>query len=179
MVDTQTYQLPDGTRQLDVCLEDGTVWLTIDQMAMLYGKSRATINEHILNIFNDGELVRESVVRKIGISDFSTKPKNYYSLDLILSVGYRVKSPQTAPFRGWATEKIAEQKAMQVPVIQENTDIVFYSDPEGKLHIELTYDGDTFWITQKRMSELFSVEIHTINYHLTEIFNSGELNRYS
>ncbi|MDR2621383.1 MAG: virulence RhuM family protein, partial [Dysgonamonadaceae bacterium] len=174
-----TYQLPGSNIQLEVLLEDESVWMTIDQMATLYNKSRATVNEHILNIFKDDELVRENVMRKIGNSDFSTKPTNYYNFDLILSLGYRIKSPQTAPFRAWATDRIAEEKSIQVSVIQENTDIVFYSDPDGKLHIELTYDGDTFWTTQRRMGELFNVETHTINYHLQQIFDSKELNRYS
>ncbi|MDR1518402.1 MAG: virulence RhuM family protein [Dysgonamonadaceae bacterium] len=183
MPTTCTYQLPDSNISLEVLLEDGSVWLTIDQMAMLYGRSRATVNEHILNIFKDGELLRENVTRKIGISDFSsgvsTKPTNYYNFDLILSLGYRIKSPQTAPFRVWATDRIAEVKELQMPIIQENSDIVFYSDPDGKLHVELTFDGDTFWTTQRKMGELFSVETHTINYHLTQIFESNELNRYS
>lgn len=61
-------------------------------MASLFEKSRSTINEHILNIFEEGELEKESSVRKIGNSDFSTKPTNYYNLDVIISVGYRVKS---------------------------------------------------------------------------------------
>jgi hypothetical protein len=79
MLATHTYQLSGGNMQVEVLLEDENVWLTIDQMAMLYGKSRATVNEHILNIFKDGELAQENVMRKIGISDFSTKPTNYYN----------------------------------------------------------------------------------------------------
>jgi hypothetical protein len=179
MLATHTYQLSGSNMQVEVLLEDENVWLTIDQMVTLYGKSRATVNEHILNIFKDGELAQENVMRKIGNSDFSTKPTNYYNFDLILSLGYRVKSPQTAPFRAWATDRIAEEKALQIPAIQEQNDIVFYSDPDGKLHIELTYDGDTFWTTQRRMGELFSVDTRTISYHLQQIFASNELNRYS
>ncbi|MDR1652399.1 MAG: virulence RhuM family protein [Prevotellaceae bacterium] len=179
MSTTHTYQLSGSNIQLEIMLEDESVWLTIDQMTTLYGKSRATVNEHILNIFKDGELEREKVMRKIGNSDFSTKPTNYYNFDLILSLGYRIKSPQTASFRVWATDRIAEEKDSQIPVIQENNNIVFYSDPDGKLHIELTCDGDTFWTTQRRMGELFSVDTRTISYHLQQIFDSKELNKYS
>ncbi len=68
------YQSEDGVVRLDVRLEDKTVWLTIDQMAELFGKSRSTINEHILHIYEEGELEEEKTKRKIGISDFSTKP---------------------------------------------------------------------------------------------------------
>ena len=86
------YQSEDGNVQLDVRLENETVWLTIDQMALLFGKARSTINEHILNAFHEGELNETASVRKIGNSDFSTKPTNYYNLDVIISVGYRVHS---------------------------------------------------------------------------------------
>lgn len=102
------YQNKEGGIKLDVRLEEETVWLTIDQMATLFGKSRATINEHILNIFEENELDKELVMRKIGISDFSTKPTNLYSLDVIISVGYRVKSHQGTQFRIWATQRLKE-----------------------------------------------------------------------
>ena len=102
------YQSEDGTIRLDVRLEDKTVWLTIDQMAELFGKSRSTINEHILHIYEEGELEEDKTKRKIGNSDFSTKPTNFYNLDVIISVGYRVKSIQGTRFRQWATERLHE-----------------------------------------------------------------------
>jgi len=102
------YQTDDGAVQIDVRLQDDTVWLTIDGMAELFGKSRSTINEHILNIFEEGELKQNEVVRKIGNSDFSTKPTNYYNLDVIISVGYRVKSLRGTQFRIWATKRLNE-----------------------------------------------------------------------
>ena len=102
------YQTEDGLTHIDVKLEDDTVWLTIDQMSELFGKARSTINEHILHIFLEGELVEAESVRKIGNSDFSTKPTNYYNLDVIISVGYRVKSIRGTQFRKWATERLKE-----------------------------------------------------------------------
>ena len=102
------YQSEDGVVRLDVRLEDKTVWLTIDQMAELFGKSRSTINEHILHIYEEGELEEDKTKRKIGNSDFSTKPTNFYNLDVIISVGYRVKSIQGTRFRQWATERLHE-----------------------------------------------------------------------
>ena len=102
------YQSEDGVVRLDVRLEEKTVWLTIDQMAELFGKSRSTINEHILHIYEEGELEEEATKRKIGNSDFSTKPTNFYNLDVIISVGYRVKSIQGTRFRQWATERLHE-----------------------------------------------------------------------
>ncbi len=97
------YQ-PDGEVKLEVCVENETVWLTIDQMALLFDKSRSTINEHILNAISEKEIDKVESVRKIGNSDFSTKPTNYYNLDVIISVGYRVKSANGVKFRRWANQ---------------------------------------------------------------------------
>ena len=102
------YNTDDGLTHIEVKVEDETVWLTIDQMSELFGKARSTINEHILNIFSEGELLKSESVRKIGNSDFSTKPTNYYNLDVIISVGYRVKSIRGTQFRRWATERLKE-----------------------------------------------------------------------
>lgn len=102
------YTTDDGLTKINVQLENETVWLTIDQMAELFSKSRSTINEHILNIYNEEELREVDTMRKIGISDFSTKPTNHYNLDVIISVGYRVKSVQGTRFRQWATQRLKE-----------------------------------------------------------------------
>ena len=102
------YQNQDGTIKIDVRLDEETVWLTQEQMGLLFGKAKSTINEHILNIYAENELVEETSVRKIGISDFSTKPTNHYNLDVVISVGYRVKSLQGTQFRIWATERLKE-----------------------------------------------------------------------
>jgi len=102
------YQAKDGQTRLDVRLEDETVWLTQEQMADLYGKSKSTINEHIKNVYEEKELEEESTMRKFGNSEFSTKPTNFYNLDVIISVGYRVKSLQGTQFRIWATQRIKE-----------------------------------------------------------------------
>ena len=85
------YQ-PDETIRLEVRLGEDTVWLSQQQMSMLFGKARSTINEHIQNIYQEGELQESNSMRKFGNSEFSMKPTNYYNLDVIISVGYRVKS---------------------------------------------------------------------------------------
>ncbi len=102
------YQSPDGDVRIDVRLEEETVWLTQAHMAELFGKSKSTINEHIKNIFSEGELIEGPVMRKFGNSEFSTKPTNFYNLDVIISVGYRVKSQQGTQFRIWATQRLRE-----------------------------------------------------------------------
>lgn len=102
------YQNREGNISIDVRLQDETVWLTIAQMARLFGKAKSTINEHILNVYAEQELKESASKRKIGISDFSTKPTNFYNLDVIISVGYRVKSQQGTQFRIWATQRLKE-----------------------------------------------------------------------
>lgn len=102
------YEGDDGQSRIEVRIEGETVWLTIDQMAELFNKGRSTINEHILNIYAEKELNEAESMRKIGISDLSTKPTNYYNLDVIISVGYRVKSIQGTKFRQWATTRLKE-----------------------------------------------------------------------
>ena len=102
------FKTDDDKISVDVRFEDDTVWLTIDDMSKLFDKSRSTINEHILNIYSEGELEENLSKRKIGNSDFSTKPTNYYNLDVIISVGYRVKSLRGTQFRQWATKRLNE-----------------------------------------------------------------------
>lgn len=104
------YQNQEGDIKIDVRLEDETVWLTQKQMAQLFGKDVRTINEHIINIFKEGELEEDSVVRKFRITaaDGKNYDTNHYNLDVIISVGYRVKSRQGTQFRIWATQRLRE-----------------------------------------------------------------------
>lgn len=102
------YQNQDGSIKVDVRLEHETVWLTQEQMAQLFGKAKSTINEHIKNIFKEGELEEAAVTQKFGNSEFQQKAPYYYNLDVIISVGYRVKSKQGTQFRIWATQRLKE-----------------------------------------------------------------------
>jgi hypothetical protein len=102
------YQNQEGNIKIDVRLEEETVWLTQDQMSLLFGKAKSTINEHIKNIFEEGELNEATSLHKFGISEFQQKAPNYYNLDVIISVGYRVKSKQGTQFRIWATQRLKE-----------------------------------------------------------------------
>ena len=90
--------------KLEVNMQDETVWLSQSQMGILFGKSKSTINEHIKNIYKDDELNEKETMRKFGNSEFSDKPTNLYNLDMIISVGYRVKSKNGIIFSKWATK---------------------------------------------------------------------------
>ena len=94
--------------KLEVNVKDDTVWLTQDQMSKLFGKAKSTINEHIKNIFKENELQENETMTKFGNSEFSDKPTNYYNLDMIISVGYRVKSQQGIAFRKWSTKVLKD-----------------------------------------------------------------------
>lgn len=102
------YKTSDNNVSINVQIQDETVWLTQEQMAELFSKSKSTINEHIKNIYTEKELSEEATMRKFGNSEFSTKPTNYYNLDVIISVGYRVKSLRGTQFRQWATKRLRE-----------------------------------------------------------------------
>ena len=94
--------------KLEVNLKDETVWLTQEQMSKLFRKAKSTINEHIKNIYKEGELLENESMTKFGNSEFSDKPTNYYNLDMIISVGYRVKSQNGIIFRRWATKVLKD-----------------------------------------------------------------------
>jgi len=107
------YQSKDGNIKIDVHLQDESVWLTQEQMAELFGKGRSTITEHIANIFEEGELAQNRTCRKFrqvrqeGNREVEREIE-HYNLDVIISVGYRVKSLQGTQFRQWATKRIHE-----------------------------------------------------------------------
>ena len=104
------YQNPDGKIKIDVRLEDETVWLAQANICDLFQKSKATISEHISHIFQEGELSEAAVVRnfRTTAADRKSYDVRYYNLDVIISVGYRVKSQQGTQFRIWATQRLKE-----------------------------------------------------------------------
>ena len=104
------YQSEDGKIKIDVRFENETVWLSLDQMAILFGRDKSTISRHIKNIFEEGELQTPSVVANYATTamDGKTYQVDYYNLDVIISVGYRVKSRQGTQFRIWATQRLRE-----------------------------------------------------------------------
>ena len=95
------YQTEDGQTQVDVRMENETVWLTTNQMAMLFDREESNIRRHVINVFKEGELDRENNVHFLHVNGVK-KPVPYYNLDVIISVGYRVKSQRGVKFRQWA-----------------------------------------------------------------------------
>ncbi len=104
------YQNQEGNIKIDVQLNEETVWLTQSQMQELFQKSKATISEHIKNVFEEGELNESAVVRNFRTTALDGKnyDTKHYNLDVVISVGYRVKSQQGTQFRIWATQRLKE-----------------------------------------------------------------------
>ncbi|MBI3886902.1 MAG: virulence RhuM family protein [Opitutae bacterium] len=104
------YQTEDGRTRIQCRFENETVWLSQKLMAELFGKDVRTINEHIQNVLAEGELVAESVIRKFRITadDGKSYETRHYNLEVIIAVGYRVKSPRGTQFRRWATARLSE-----------------------------------------------------------------------
>ena len=101
------YTAEDGQTKIQVRLDEDTVWLTQERMAELFQRERTVITKHIANVFSEGELAEESNVQKMHIAN-SDKPIKYYNLNVIISVGYRVKSQRGTQFRIWATQRLKE-----------------------------------------------------------------------
>ena len=118
------YQTEDGKTQIQVKLQEESVWLNQVQMAELFQRDKSTISEHIKNVFEEGELEKKRTVGKFPIVQMEGKPQvtrtvEFYNLDVIISVGYRVKSHRGTQFRIWATERLKEY------IIKEN-EAVYY-----------------------------------------------------
>ena len=107
------YQSEDGKIKIDVRFEGETAWLSLEQMSMLFGRDKSTISRHIKNVFEEGELNLNSTVAKFATVQMEggrtvERSIDYYNLDVIISVGYRVKSQQGTQFRIWATQRLRE-----------------------------------------------------------------------
>lgn len=122
----EIYHSQDGSVQLNVKLENETVWLSANQMAMLFDRDAKTIRKHINNVFADGELAKESNTHFLRVAN-SDKPVPFYNLDVIISVGYRVKSRQGVQFRQWATS-VLKQYLIKGYVVNQQIKLDRYND---------------------------------------------------
>jgi len=127
------YQTEDGRTRIQCRFEDETIWLTQKVMAELFRKDVRTINEHIQNIFAEGELAEKSVIRKFRITaaDGKSYDTQHYNLEVVISVGYRVTSPRGTQFRQWATARLKEYLVKGFTMDDERL-----KNPPGKGHID-------------------------------------------
>ena len=111
------YQTEDGHTQIDVRMDNDTVWLSANQMAMLFDREESNIRRHVINVFREGELIRENNVQNLHVNGVK-KPVPFYTLDVIISVGYRVKSQRGVQFRQWAN-RVLKQYLMKGYAVNE------------------------------------------------------------
>ncbi len=126
------YTTEDGKTQLDVKLENETVWLSVSQMSILFSREESNIRRHIINIFKEGELIREGNVQKIHVP-FSDKLVPFYALDVIISVGYRVKSVNGTRFRQWANSVLKQYLIQGYAINQQRLD--HYQELKDVVHL--------------------------------------------
>lgn len=115
------YTAEDGQTRIDVRFEQDTVWLSQAQMVELFGRDQSVVSRHIRNAFKDGEIAEKSNMQKMHSAN-SDKPVAFYDLDVIISVGYRIKSAQGVRFRRWATRRLKEYLAQGYTLNQQRFD---------------------------------------------------------
>ena len=163
--------------KLEVNLKDETVWLTQEQMAKLFGKAKSTINEHIKNVYKEGELVENETMTKFGNSEFADKPTNYYNLDMIISIGYRVKSQNGILFRKWATNVLKdyikkEDIVIEKPKMREMGDYALPCFTYSKVLKKSPND-----IANTIKEKLCNYEINVVNGYANVFINKKEFSK--
>ncbi len=164
--DIQIYQSPDGQMQLDVQMDNQTVWLTQAQMTLLFGRERSVVTKHLRNIFTEGELDKNAVCANFAhtAADGKTYQVEHYNLDVIISVGYRVKSKQGTQFRQWATQRLKDflvkgyainqkrldELSQMVSIIQQSThnEDLKLSEAKGLLNVLSNYTQSYILLNQ-------------------------------
>lgn len=127
------YQTADGQTQIDVRMENETVWLSTSQMAILFDREESNIRRHVINVFNDGELERENNVQNLHVNGVK-KPVPFYNLDVIISVGYRVKSQRGVQFRQWAN-KVLKDYLVKGYAINNQLSVQKYEELSQLVHL--------------------------------------------
>ena len=151
----EIYRSQDGSVQLNVKLENETVWLSANQMAMLFDRDAKTIRKHINNVFADGELTKESNTHFLRVAN-SDKPVPFYNLDVIISVGYRVKSQQGVQFRRWATS-VLKQYLIKGYAINQQIKLDRYNELKDVVRLMSRAVGLQNKVTTDEYSGLFNV----------------------
>lgn len=151
----EIYCSQDGSVQLNVKLENETVWLSANQMAMLFDRDAKTIRKHINNVFADGELTKESNTHFLRVAN-SDKPVPFYNLDVIISVGYRVKSQQGVQFRRWATS-VLKQYLIKGYAINQQIKLDRYNELKDVVRLMSRAVGLQDKVTTDEYSGLFNV----------------------
>jgi len=153
------YQSDDGKTKIQTQLENETLWLSQENMSELFQKSRSTINEHIKNIYKENELLEIETMKKFGNSEFAKKPTNYYNLEMIIAVGYRVKSIQGTQFRKWATnilkEYVVKGFAMNDEMLKEQGGGDYFDELLARIR-DIRSSEKVFW---RKVLDIYSTSV--------------------
>ena len=152
------YEAND-TIKVEVVLENENIWLTQEQISKLYNKSKSTINEHIKNIYAEEELKEKETMRKFGNSEFYTKPTNFYNLEMIIAIGYRVKSNRGTQFRIWANtilkEYLVKGYNINVERFKNNGNDPYFEELLDKIR-DIRSSEKVFW---RKILDIYSTSI--------------------
>ena len=176
------YQ-PDETISLEVQLENDTVWLTQQQMAELFQTTRNNITLHIGNVYKEELLPRatskESLLVQTEGDRQVARKRNLYNLDVIISVGYRVKSQRGLQLKQWLEQYLLDRKnelvARQVVDLENDSGEIVLYQPDETTRLEVRMENDTVWLTQAQIIELFQSSKANISAHIKNIYEQGEL----
>lgn len=155
------YQTEDGLTKIETTFDGDTVWLSIDQMAELFQRDKSTISRHIKNIFNEGELTRTAVVANFATTavDGKTYQVDYYNLDVIISVGYRVKSLRGTQFRIWASSVLKEYMkkgfAMNDDLLKNNGGGIYFDELLERIR-DIRSSEKVFW---RKVLDIYSTSV--------------------
>ena len=164
-----TYTDKDFSLDVRVSLLDKNVWLTQNEIAMLFNKARSTISWHISNIFSTNELSASSCVENFDVS--GGKTTKLYSLDVVISIGYRVKSNRGLLLKQFISNYFALSKRNET----KNNDIIIYDDGTVHLSVEISPEEETVWLNVNEIAELFATSTENIYMHIKNIIIDNEL----
>ena len=169
--------------QLDVTVSpnEETVWLTQKQMAELFDVKSQAITRHLKNIYNDEELFKEATCSKMEQIQMEgsrkiTRKMDFYNLDAIIAVGYRVNSKKVTSFRRWATSILKKYMIKNIRV-HMNNEIIKFNNGNLELDVTVTPDKDTVWLTANQMALLFDRDEKTIRKHINNTFKDHEVEK--
>ncbi len=164
----------NNSSKVEVLLDGENIWLSQEQISNLFNKAKSTINEHIKNIYEEKELIEENTMRKFGNSEFATKPTNFYNLEMIIAIGYRVKSNRGTQFRIWANgilkDYLVKGYNLNIERFKNNGQDPYFDDLLEKIR-DIRSSEKVFW---RKILDIYSTSIDynpkdeiTINFFKT------------
>ena len=174
----KVIKFKNNTIEIDVyvSLEEHTVWLTLDQIAILYGRNKSTISKHISKILSQNDYQNRAVVAKYATTgpDGKTYVYNYYNLDVIAAIGYKINSNITHLFMGWTNNILHDENMNKNPYNSlQSSEVVKYRDGNFELDVNVSPKEDTVWLTIEQMAILFDRDRSVISRHIDNIYKEN------